>query len=70
MCCRAELPFELTASGVIATVYARRPEFLPVLAAYLWDAGVGTVELSVTMDDCRPAISALRGTPSTVGAAR
>ncbi len=64
---RPELPFELGASGIIAVLRTRQPEFLPVLVGYLWDAGVGAVELPVGIPDCLLAIAALNGTPSTVG---
>jgi 2-dehydro-3-deoxyphosphogluconate aldolase/(4S)-4-hydroxy-2-oxoglutarate aldolase len=65
---RPELPFEVSASGIIAVLRVRRPEFLPVLAGYLWDAGIGGIELSVTMEDSVLAVTALSETPSTVGA--
>ena len=65
---RSDLPPELAASGVIAVLRARRPEFLPVLAGYLWDAGVGTIEIPAATEDFELAISALAETPSTVGA--
>jgi 2-dehydro-3-deoxyphosphogluconate aldolase / (4S)-4-hydroxy-2-oxoglutarate aldolase len=64
---RPELPFDVRASGIIAVLRIRRLEFLPVLAGYLWDAGIGSIELSVTMEDSVLAVTALSETPSTVG---
>jgi 2-dehydro-3-deoxyphosphogluconate aldolase/(4S)-4-hydroxy-2-oxoglutarate aldolase len=61
------LPFELRASGVIAILQAGRPEFWPVLAGYLWDAGIGTVEVPVGAIDVELAVSALSETPTVVG---
>src|SRR4051812_48038814 len=64
---RPELPFELKASGVIAVLQTAGPDFLLVLAAYAWDAGVGTIEVPVTSTASGPAITALSATPATVG---
>jgi 2-dehydro-3-deoxyphosphogluconate aldolase/(4S)-4-hydroxy-2-oxoglutarate aldolase len=65
---RAGLPFELGASGVIAVVRTRPIEFLPVLAGYLWDAGLGTIEIPISTPDACLAIRVLSETPATVGA--
>jgi 2-keto-3-deoxy-6-phosphogluconate aldolase len=62
-----ELPFELSASRVIAALRVTRPELLPVLAGYLWEAGIGTVELPISTEDAALAVSVLSATPMTVG---
>jgi 2-dehydro-3-deoxyphosphogluconate aldolase / (4S)-4-hydroxy-2-oxoglutarate aldolase len=65
---RSDLPPELAASGVMAVLRVHRPEFLPVLAGYLWDAGVGTIEIPAATEDFELAISVLGETAATVGA--
>ena len=62
-----ELPFELSAGCVIAALRVSRPEFLPVLAGYLWEAGIGTVEIPIGTEDAALAVSVLSATPMTVG---
>jgi 2-keto-3-deoxy-6-phosphogluconate aldolase len=52
---------------VLAVVQASRPEFLPVLAGCLWDAGIGTIEIPISTIDAEAAASALSATTTAVG---